>query len=182
MNRRVSHALSALADWRARAREEAAQHPQHQAKRAVQATEMTEAERTAAGALFEAASEDIRTICRVAYGKARGQVRGLSVEDVYQEAYVLFLRALVHYDPEKASLKTYLYHALRSRVTEYLRTRSAAAPPETLPAQPSRPEAREVDVHAITGRLVEEGRLAGSEREQDELEQAWARLTAPLDD
>jgi DNA-directed RNA polymerase specialized sigma24 family protein len=41
-----------------------------------------------------------------------------------QEAYVLFLRCLVRYDPAKGSLDTYLKHALRSRITDYLRSRS----------------------------------------------------------
>lgn len=111
--------------------------------------------------LYQQHRAEIKEICRHAYEKTTrsSEQPPLDLEDVLQESYLLFLRCLVRYDPEQGGMDTYLRHALRSRVTDYLRSRSTrqAEPEESR----SRGQAAEVDVVDEVRTLIDEGRLDG---------------------
>lgn len=115
---------SILSSWLTSVRSVADQYDHHATKRAVDQVPMEEGERRAAHHLFCQHEDTIRAICRHAHRKAQRspQAPPVSAEDVYQASWELFLRCLVGYDPKTAPLETYLQHALRSRVTDWLRS------------------------------------------------------------
>jgi RNA polymerase sigma factor (sigma-70 family) len=172
--------LRILSSWHARAQSAAQRHATHATKRAVRQTEMSEAEQAAAHALYREHKGLIRRICSAALSKARQSPEQppLSLPDLMQEAYVLFLRALVRYDPAKGSMDTYLKHALRSRITDYLRSRSerVAAPgrDSSGPApEPDRSGHQSVDMGSVAEELLEEYDLPERARHM------WQRLCGP---
>jgi hypothetical protein len=163
----------ALRRWQERARARADTYSYDQTKRAVEQTEMSAAEAEAAGEVFEAVRPTVRQIARHALRRAHGRRRpSMELEDVVQASYELFLRALVGYDPEKASLRTYLLHALRRRLQVRLQARSTdrVSPEETSPARPARSAAPAAGLPALVGEVVEAGRLPG------DLKALWREL------
>jgi len=173
-----------LSDWRSRARAEAAEQTHHATKQAVREVKMSEAEQAAAHALYRSHKSVSRRICEAALSKARQSPEQppLSLPDLMQEGYVLLLRCLVGYNPDKGSLSTYLKHALRSRITDYLRSRSETqVPSERERVRPSR-EARlpartsalptTIDPAGLATALFEEGAFAETERAR----QIWSQL------
>jgi hypothetical protein len=91
-----------------------------------------------------------------------------------QASWELFLRCLVRYDPEQGDLGTYLKHALRSRVTDWLRSKSAdrveATGTNTAPDRSARQSAAgavDISLQTIVGRMIEE---------DPELEEEWQAL------
>jgi len=174
--------LDALSDWQERAQQAAEQHDHDETVKAVQEVEMTEAEREAAGHLYAALHDTIEQVCEIAYRKAdRDQYRPtLELEDLLHESYILFLRALVGYDPDQGDLDTYLLHALRRRVRVYLESKSTdvdTRDEEDRTPQPSVTEMRQIDVVAVVQEMLDNGRLDG---DQDRLESLWQDIrTAP---
>ena len=173
--------ITQLSDWQVRARTAAEDHDHNETKRAVNEVEMTKPEREAAGHLFSLMENTIHEVCSHALKKTRQAPTQppLELQDVLQESYILFLRALVHFDPEKGSLRTYLLHALRSRVTDYLRSKSHEIDDrreedrEPLPSRSSLPG---FDVPKIVDEMVEDGQLSSTEQEQKRIERMWERL------
>jgi len=174
--------LDKLRSWQRRAQAAADDASHNGTKQAVEETTMTDAEREAAGQLFSALEDTIFRVCEHSYRKAiesEGEKPAVELEDVLQETYVLFLRSLVRYDPEKSDLQTYLLHALRRRVEVYLRSRSERRQEDDRP--PVRNSERfqghstqdgkgpEIDILSgfdvieIVNELVEEGHLDGGE-------------------
>lgn len=163
--------LSTLSGWQSRAQEEADAHRTHATKRAAENVEMTPEERAAAHALYRQHLPTIKRICRHAYRKAQGSPNAppLSEEDALQASWELFVRCLVRFDPEEGSLDTYLKHALRSRITDHLRSQSA---PRSDP--PPRGQSGRTAAPALSLTSVLEGMM----EEDDELKAAWNELVA----
>jgi RNA polymerase sigma factor (sigma-70 family) len=181
-------ALSALRPWRARAQTEAQKHSYHSTKKAVQAVEMTEDEREAAGHLYNRHADTIEAICRQAYNaRSTGHEDSPSIpfEDVLQEAYVLLLRALVSYDPGRP-FKLFLRRSFRDRVQDYLDTtlrvpdqrpeENELRPEPRRQRQPDRAPMKRFDLASILEEMVEDGDLADSAAEAERLRRMWRRL------
>ena len=187
--------IDQLRDWQRRAQKIADEATHSGTKKAVRETEMAEAERKAAGHLFSEMEDVILPICEHAYRKAdetAGPTPRVELEDVLQESYELFLRALVRFDPDKGDLETYLLHALRRRVEVYLRSKSEHVDDRR---EDDRPPVKNsdrfrghsnhsgkgpdidilagFDVVGIVDEMVKRGQLPG---DQDEIEEMWDEI------
>ena len=168
----MNEPINKIRPWQMRAREIADEADTAGTKKAVQETEMTEEEREAARQLFASYHDTIEEVCRF---MLRNQQPGektppLQLDDLLQESYVHFLRALVRYDPGRGELDQYLRHALRSRLKRYVQSKSTRREDrEERDPIPSTTSFRRYDVVAITQELVDEG-LGDEDR--------WNDLTA----
>jgi hypothetical protein len=180
------HALSALSTWLDKAKEEARRHGRHnRTMKAVQNTALSTREREAMSFLYDYYSPVIAELCQQAYSKARtGTYQPtLELEDLVQEAFILFQRVLVAYDG--GDLEDHLRSALPQRVKRYLQSRS-----EELDDRPRREEDRQpvrnrresrsfapgYDLSAITDNLIKSGRLATGSDEEQRLRERWRSL------
>lgn len=147
-----------IKEWQRRARKEAEHYDHHSLKKAVQSVTPTDQEARTIHALYTEHEEDIEHWCEEALAKARQASDTPPVEDLKGEAYILFQRALIRYEEEKASLRTYLRHTLPGMIRDYLRSTSHETREEE--PQPDRTgTAPEFDLPGLYSELVEEEKV-----------------------
>lgn len=119
----LTDALQAIEGWRARAREEADKHARHSTKKAVQNCPPTDNAARALFDIFAAHAERICHICRETHEvyttSSHSDEPSLDLEDLLQEAYPLFLRAMVRHEGDVGD---HLQRAFRDRVKDYIET------------------------------------------------------------
>jgi len=115
--------LRRIEGWQERAQAEAEKHSNASTKKAVRECPPTDSEAGALYQLFAGKAETIYHVAREELERA-SETNALTLEDALQEAYVLFQRAMVQYDPERGDLKNYLAHALRQRIRDYIERHS----------------------------------------------------------
>jgi hypothetical protein len=136
--------------------------------------------------LYDHHSDVIAELCQQAHAKARtGTYQPtLQLEDMVQEAYILFQRVLVSYHQDK-DLEDHLRSALPQRIKRYLQSRSEELddrPRREGDRQPvrnrreSRSFAPGYDIPAITAELIQSGRLATGSEEEEALRERWRSL------
>lgn len=120
----LTEALEAIEEWKGEAREEAERHARHATKEAVQNCPPEEGAARALFDVFAAHAERIFHICREAHEvymtSSHSDEPSLDLEDVLQEAYPLFLRAMVRHEDREVG--DHLQRAFRDRVRGYIET------------------------------------------------------------
>lgn len=162
--------LDRISDWQARAQQEAEQHDHASTKKAVQNCPPTDSE---AGALYQLFASKAETVYHVAREELEhaSETNALTLEDILQEAYVLYQRSMVRYDPERGTLKNYLAHALRQRIRDYIEKHSATTSEDESEVTDTEAVAPGFSIPALYNELKEEGRVA------DTAEQLHDRIT-----
>jgi hypothetical protein len=170
-------ALSVLESWRQRAQERRESCTQREAAQ----LEMAPQERRALHALYAAHAEEIDAVC--ARMAEQAEDRATEKADLLSESWEVFRAALVDFDPERASLETYVQIAMRSRLSDLVKTQRAtteledAVPGEEeteLPDDEHRPALpASLDLDRIAERVIEER----SPREHQRLREVWERLS-----
>jgi hypothetical protein len=170
-------ALELLSDWRQRAQERRESCTQREAAQ----LEMTPHERKALHSLYAAHVEEIDAVC--ARMAEQAEDRATEKDDLLSESWEVFRAALVDYDPERASLSTYVQIAMRSRLSDLVKTQRATTELEdAVPGQeqteleddehrPALPPSLNLD--EIAERVIEER----SPREHQRLREVWERLS-----
>jgi len=119
--------LSAIESWQARARKVANEAKRHGNKQAVREVEPRPAEAKALHGLYGLWASDIWHTCREVYARwasSRSEDElALGFDDVLQESYVLFQRAMV-----RAESKFEMLNRLQARLGSYFRTRLVQRP------------------------------------------------------
>jgi hypothetical protein len=113
--------------WMGRARSVKQQHSYHAAKKAVRECSPSPDESRALHALFASEAETIFYICRDA---ARSVTGPLGVEDVLQDAWPLFLRALLAWQPGQRTLRLHLRRTFRDKVRDHVATADESPAPD----------------------------------------------------
>lgn len=120
----LSDALDAIEEWKQDARKEAEEHSRHSTKKAVQNCPPTDTAAPALFRIFAVHAEQVFHICREAHvvytQSAHADEPGLDIEDLLQEAYPLYLRAMVRHKDREVS--DHLQRAFRDRVKDYVET------------------------------------------------------------
>lgn len=111
--------LDRIEEWQERAAAVADEHAQNQTKRAVQECPPGDVAAGALFGLFARHAETIWHVCNEQMERA-SEVEALTLEDVLMEAYPLYIRAMVRYDPARGPLDLYLASALSRRVQIYI--------------------------------------------------------------
>lgn len=156
-------ALNEIASWQNRAQATAEQYRQHQNKKAVRETGLSDREQQAARVLFAEYAPLIAEICADVYNahskSGHADEPGLALRDVLQESWILFLRALVPYDPAQSSLSTYLSVTLPSKVRHHLQTRLVTPDdPDRRSAVPDRSTVAPIDLAGLVEEMIESDR------------------------
>lgn len=162
--------LRALEDWQAQAQAVAEEASRHGNKAAVQQVTPGPAAAEALYALFARHAEDIWHVCREIHHRyvqsSHADEPGLALEDLLQEAYPLFQRAMVQADGKYAML-----NRLEARMADYVRSQLITHDdPEARGEVASEPASVEVDLVAMYDRLSEQGRVPG------EAAQLWEQI------
>lgn len=119
----TAHYLAQISDWQARAQAVAAEASRNSTKKAVEECPPEGDEARAIYHLYAMHAETIWHVCNAALEQT-SETDAVELEDVLQESYPLFQRALVSYDPDKGPLYLYLANALKRRVQIYLNSQS----------------------------------------------------------
>jgi len=162
--------LDRISDWQARAQKEAEQHSHASTKKAVQNETPTDFEAGALYQLFALRAETVYHVAREELEHA-SETNALTLEDALQEAYVLFQRAMVQYDPKRGPLDLYLAHALKQRIRDYVEKHSATTSEDESEVADTEAVAPGFSIPALYNELKEEGRVA------DAAEQLHDRIT-----
>jgi len=152
--------LDRISDWQARARAEADKHNTHQNKRAVQNCPPSDAEAGALFCLFATWADRV-------YGIAKHTLQshsetghtdepGLELEDLLQEGYILFQRAMVRAESENE-----MASRLRARMAEYCKSQLVERddPDDRSPVGDDHEVAPGFSIPALYNELKEEDRL-----------------------
>lgn len=157
----VQDHLDAIETWQARAQTVAEQASRHGNKQAVREVEPRPAETKALHGLYGLWASDIWHTCRemyVRWASSRSEDElALGFDDVLQESYVLFQRAMV-----QATTRYEMLNRLQARLGSYFRTRLVRRPNGDGPR--GRRQAREPAVEPgvledVYEDLVDEGRV-----------------------
>lgn len=120
----LTTALEAIEGWKEKAREEAQRHSRHSTKKAVQNCPPGEGAARALFDVFAVHAERIFHICRQAHEiyatSSHSDEPSLDLDDLLQEAYPLYLRAMVRHDDREVG--EHLQRAFRDRVRDYVET------------------------------------------------------------
>lgn len=162
-----------IEQWQERAQAAAEEFERHACKRAVQEVTPTDREARELYELYSQHESDIEKWCETALAKAQGEdAPPASLEDLVSESFILFQRSLVRYNPEEASLRTFLQHDLRGRIRDYLTAISEQSRPRSESKRRDRGAiAPGFDVPSIYSELVEEGRVSRA------AERLWRRAS-----
>jgi hypothetical protein len=157
--------LDRISDWQTRAQQEAEQHSHASTKKAVRECPPTDSEAGALYQLFALRAETVYHVAREELERA-SEVDALELQDVLQEAYVLYQRSMVQYDPERGTLKNYLAHALRQRIKGYIQRHSATTSEDgESEVADGAAVAPGFSIPALYEELKEEGRVAAEAEE-----------------
>lgn len=120
----LTEALQAIEDWKAEARKEAERHDHHSTKQAVENCPPTDKAAPALFDIFAANAERIYMICHEAHTvyteSSHADEPSLSLGDLLQEAYPLFLRSMVRHKDRDVS--QHIQRAFQDRVIGYVET------------------------------------------------------------
>lgn len=162
--------LRALESWQVQARRVAEEASRHGNKQAVQEVVPGPAAAEALYGLFARHAEDIWHVCREIHNQyvqsSHADEPSLSLEDLLQEAYPLYQRAMV-----QAEGKYEMLNRLEARMAEYVRSQLVTRDdPEARPEVASEPASAEVDLVAMYDCLCDEDRVP------DEAADLWDRI------
>lgn len=157
----IENHLAQISDWQERAQAVAAEASHNSTKRAVEECPPEGDEARAIYHLFALHAETIWHVCNTALEQT-AETDAVSLEDVLQEAYPLFQRCLVSYDPDRGPLDLYLANALKRRVQIYLGSASHETTDDEQEVEDEGRVAPGYDLPALYDELVEDGRVPES--------------------
>lgn len=150
--------LERIEAWQRRAQKEAEEHSYASTKKAVEEEPPTGDEARALYHLYARHAETIYHVCQQELERA-SETDALTLEDVLQEAYPRFMRAMVSYDRERGELKMYLAHALRQRIKDYVKANREETDDSEQEQPDDSPIAPGFDIPRLYDEMVEEGRV-----------------------
>lgn len=149
--------LDRIKSWQERAQEAATRYTSAATKKALEDEPPRDDEARALYHLYALHAETVYHVCRQELERA-SNTEALTLEDVLQESYPRFLRAMVQYDRERGELDLYLAHALRQRVQDYIHSQ-AEQKEEEQEQEDTAPIAPGFDLPSIYRELKAEGRV-----------------------
>ncbi len=170
----LTEALQAIEEWKQAARKEAESHSHHATKKAVENCPPTDEAAPALFDIFAANAERIYMICHDAHTvyaeSSHADEPSLALEDLLQEAYPLYLRAMVRH--KGRDVAQHIQRAFKDRMIDYVETiLTERDDPDGRPpiADESR-VAPSFDIPRLYNELREDDRLPRK------AERAWDRL------
>ena len=161
--------LEVIEPWQRRARAAAEKAPRHGNKVAVQTVPPGDAASEALYSLYAIWAEDIYWTCRQVHQRwmasAHADEPGVSFEDVLQESWVLYQRAMV-----QAEGRYQMLDRLQARTATYLRSRLVTPEDPDRGGLPARGAPLQIDMLAVGDEVAREVGL----------QQVWQRLRPDL--